>query len=186
VVSAASGDGKFQTLTAFLDRPQGEVGVSLIVIDRDAGAGLAAPVVVLRVVESKPMTSGQVVVDAKAMSDGLIKNGHIALYGIHFSTDSAKIEASSDDTLGQMVKMLQQEPTAKVYIVGHTDNTGELAHNLTLSKERAEAVVRVLVTKYGISPGRLAAEGVASFSPVASNASDAGRARNRRVEMVLQ
>lgn len=78
-VSAASGDGQFQTLTAFLDRPQGQVGVSLMVVDRDAGAGLSVPVVVLRMVERKPMASGQVVVDAKAMRDGLANNGHIAL-----------------------------------------------------------------------------------------------------------
>lgn len=186
VISSASGEGEFETLTAFLDRPEGEVGVSLMVVDRDTGAGLSMPVVVMRVVERQQMASGQVTVDAKAMSDGLAKDGHIALYGINFATDSAKIEASSKETLAQMAQMLATQPTAKVFIVGHTDDTGRLAHNLALSKARAEAVVDALVTKYGIKPDRLMAEGVASFSPVASNASDAGRARNRRVEMVLQ
>lgn len=186
VISAASGEGKFAALTAFLDRPQGEVGVSLMVVDRDKGSGLSMPVVVLRVVERQKMASDQVTVDAKAMSKGLAEVGHIALYGIHFATDSAKIVQDSQDTLAQMAKMLVAEPKAKVFIVGHTDNTGQLAHNLALSKARAKAVVDALVTKYGIQPDRLMAEGVASFSPVASNASEAGRARNRRVEMVLQ
>ncbi|ANJ67004.1 hypothetical protein A9404_06090 [Halothiobacillus diazotrophicus] len=186
VISAASGEGKFSFLTAFLDRPQGEVGVSLMVVDRDKGSGLSMPVVVLRVVERQQMASGQVTVDARAMSKGLAKDGHIALYGIQFATDSAQIEHDSQGTLAQMAKMLVAEPKAKVFIVGHTDNTGQLAHNLALSKARAKAVVDALVTKYGIQPDRLMAEGVASFSPVASNASEAGRARNRRVEMVLQ
>jgi len=85
-----------------------------------------------------------------------------------------------------MAKMLKQEPSARVYIVGHTDDTGALSHNLKLSRDRAGAVVKALVAQYGISSNRLVAEGVASFAPVASNASDQGRALNRRVEMVLQ
>jgi OmpA-OmpF porin, OOP family len=82
--------------------------------------------------------------------------------------------------------MLEQESAARVYIVGHTDDKGALDHNLKLSHDRAEAVVKALVAQYGISPNRLVAEGVASFAPVASNASEQGRALNRRVEMVLQ
>jgi outer membrane protein OmpA-like peptidoglycan-associated protein len=176
----------FHELTAHLQRPQGNVDLMLMVIDRDSAQGLQAPAVYLKLIEGQPMKTGEVTVTAKAISNGLAQNGHIALYGIHFATDSAALEASSDKELGEMAKMLKQEPSAHVYIVGHTDDTGALPHNLKLSRDRADAVVKALITRYGISSNRLVAEGVASFAPVASNASERGRALNRRVEIVLQ
>ena len=71
-------------------------------------------------------------------------------------------------------------------MVGHTDNQGDLAANMALSQKRAQAVVEALSGKYGIAAGRLVARGVASLSPVAANRDETGRARNRRVELVLQ
>lgn len=179
-------DVVFHELTAHLQRPQGNVDLMLMVIDCDSAQGLQAPVVYLKLIEGPPMKTGEVTVTAKAISSGLAQNGHIALYGIHFATDSAALEASSDEELGEMAKMLKKEPSAHVYIVGHSDDTGMLSHNLKLSRDRAGAVVKALVAQYGISSSRLVAEGVASFAPVASNSSDQGRALNRRVEMVLQ
>ena len=70
--------------------------------------------------------------------------------------------------------------------VGHTDHTGELGHNLALSQKRAESVAKALTTRYGIAAQRVAAKGVASYAPVASNQDETGRARNRRVELVAQ
>ena len=185
-IGAAGMDGVFHEMTAHLQRPQGNVDLMLMVIDRDSAQGLQAPVVYLKLIEGQPMKTGEVTVTAKAISKGLAQNGHIALYGIHFATDSSALKASSDKELGEMAKMLKQEPSAHVYIVGHTDDTGVLSHNLKLSRDRAGAVVKALVAQYGISSNRLVAEGVASFAPVASNASEQGRALNRRVEMVLQ
>jgi outer membrane protein OmpA-like peptidoglycan-associated protein len=132
------------------------------------------------------MATGEVTVDAKAMSQGLAQNGHIALYGIHFASDSAVLGEDSAATLAEMAKLLKAQPALKVYIVGHTDDSGSLAHNLALSQQRAEAVVKALETQYGIAPARLAAKGLASYAPVASNRDDAGKARNRRVELVEQ
>lgn len=70
--------------------------------------------------------------------------------------------------------------------MGHTDNQGTLENNLTLSQKRAEAVVAALVQQYHLAPGRLVAKGVANFAPLAENRTEAGRALNRRVELVAQ
>lgn len=174
--------GDVHALTAHLERSAGNVDVSLLVgqnEDEPVGA-------LLQVVEARPMQTGEVTVDAKAMSRGLARDGHIALYGIHFASDSARLEKDSDATLAQMAALLKAQPSLKAYVVGHTDDTGNLAHNLALSQQRAEAVVQALTTHYGISPARLAAKGLASYAPVASNHDAAGKARNRRVELVEQ
>jgi outer membrane protein OmpA-like peptidoglycan-associated protein len=74
----------------------------------------------------------------------------------------------------------------KLYVVGHTDNIGTIDYNMRLSKARADAVTKELVTKYKVSAQRLKAYGVGSLAPVASNKADEGRAKNRRVELVEQ
>lgn len=176
-------DGHMQQLTARLDRPEGAVHLSLMVVQAEQSRPVG---VLLQLVEAQSMATGQVTVDAKAMSQGLSRQGHIALYGIHFATDSANLTTDSDATLAQMAQLLKSEPTLKVFIVGHTDNTGELNHNLQLSQSRAESVVKALSTRYGITASRLAAKGIGAYAPVASNQDDAGRAQNRRVELVAQ
>ena len=85
-----------------------------------------------------------------------------------------------------MGRYLQQNPSVAVYVVGHTDNQGKLDYNLSLSQRRAEAVVTALSTTYKVARTRLVGKGVANLAPVASNQSDEGRAKNRRVELVLQ
>jgi len=175
-------DGNVHAMTAHLERTVGNVDVSLLVSQSQN-----YPVgVLLQIVEARPMASGEVTVDAKAMSQGLAQSGHIALYGVHFASDSAVLTKDSDRTLAEMAKLLKDQPTLKVYIVGHTDNSGAPMHNFSLSQQRAEAVAKTLATHYGIAPARLAAKGLASYAPVASNHSDAGKAQNRRVELVEQ
>jgi OOP family OmpA-OmpF porin len=166
------------------ERVQGErkVDIGLMVAKNgDQPAG-----VMLQIVESGQMPSGQVTVDSAAMKSGLQKDGKIALYGLHFATDSAALEPDSDVTLKQMGDLLKQTPSMKVYIVGHTDDSGALAHNMTLSQQRAEAVLKALVSHYDIAADRMAAKGLASYSPVASNHDETGKAKNRRVELVEQ
>ena len=85
-----------------------------------------------------------------------------------------------------VAKLLRDNAGLRVYIVGHTDNAGALDGNLALSQRRADAVVAALVGTHKIDAKRLAARGVASLSPVASNRAEPGRARNRRVELVEQ
>jgi len=88
--------------------------------------------------------------------------------------------------LAEIAKLLQNNNTLKLYVVGHTDNVGTFESNMTLSKARADAVVRELVTKYSIAADRLKAYGVSSLSPVASNKTEDGKAKNKRVELVEQ
>ena len=178
LLNATNGD--VRAMTAHLDRPEGPVDVSLLV-SQDSGRQVG---VLLQVVEGREMQKDQVTVDAKAMSDGLGKVGHIALYGIQFETGSATLKTESDKTLAQMAEMLVRDATRKVYIVGHTDNSGRLEHNIELSQARAAAVVKALVDKFGIDASRLSAKGVGPYAPVTSNANDVGRAKNRRVELV--
>lgn len=139
----------------------------------------------LEIVEPKAMPTGQVTVDAKALGQGLQAEGKVALAGLFFDTGKTEVKAESAAQLDQMVALLKAQPALKVFIVGHTDNVGSVDANLKLSQGRAQAVVAAL-TQRGIAAGRLVAHGNAGYAPVASNASEDGRARNRRVEMVLQ
>ena len=123
-------------------------------------------------------------VDAAAMAKGLGEAGHIALYGIYFDTDKAVVKPESRPTLEQIAKLLAGQPQLNVFIVGHTDNQGAYDYNLDLSRRRAEAVAAELVKNFRIAQARLRTAGVGFLAPVGSNANDAGRALNRRVELV--
>ena len=123
-------------------------------------------------------------IDAAAMAKGLGDKGHIALYGIYFDTDKATIKPESAPTLAEMAKLLNGQPGLNVFIVGHTDNQGSYDHNMTLSRQRADAVAAALVRSYKITRTRLRTAGLGFLAPVGSNASEDGRALNRRVELV--
>jgi outer membrane protein OmpA-like peptidoglycan-associated protein len=136
------------------------------------------------VVEDK-MTQ-EVVANAAALSGGLSGNGHVIVNGILFDTGKADVKPESAPALQEVAKMLKENPTLKVYVVGHTDNAGALAGNIDLSKRRAASVVQALTTQYGIAAVRLQAYGDGPYAPVASNDSEDGRTLNRRVELVKQ
>ncbi len=123
-------------------------------------------------------------VDAKQMHTGLLEDGHIALYGIYFDTDMVAIKVESKPTLDEIDKLLKSNSHLRIILVGHTDNQGAYDYNISLSRRRAESVVDALVTDYGIDKARLRPDGVGYLSPVTSNDSEAGRALNRRVELV--
>lgn len=124
-------------------------------------------------------------VDAAAMAKGLGERGHIAIYGIHFDTDKAIIKPESAPTLAEMAKLLNGQPDLRVFIVGHTDSQGSYEHNMTLSRLRAEAVAAALATSHKIARSRLYTAGIGYLAPIGSNASEDGRALNRRVELVV-
>ncbi|MCW5684176.1 MAG: OmpA family protein [Pseudolabrys sp.] len=123
-------------------------------------------------------------VDAAAMAKGLGESGHIALYGIYFDTDKTVVKPQSKPTLDEIAKLLRAQPTLNVVIVGHTDSQGTYDYNMSLSQRRAAAVAAALVSGYGIAQARLRTAGVGYLAPVGSNASEDGRALNRRVELV--
>ncbi|ALM84383.1 OmpA family protein [Bordetella sp. N] len=176
--------GTYYGLLAKKAAPAGDVYVFLDIMEDDSNH--ITPVY-QQVVETKAMQQGQVkVLDATAMQKALDESGKVAIYGVYFDTDKAEIKSDSKESLDQMGKLLKDNPSLKVYVVGHTDNEGALAHNRTLSQQRADAVVKALVSQYGVDAKRLEAYGVASLAPVASNDSDQGRAKNRRVELVKE
>lgn len=140
--------------------------------------------VLVEVLEPKAMEQNIVTVDADAIGKELAANGAVSFYGLYFDTDKAVIKAESRPQLDEMAKYLKAN-SAAVYIVGHTDTQGVLDYNMTLSSQRAQAVVDALKA-YGIAGARLIARGVGPLAPRATNATDSGRAKNRRVEMVLR
>lgn len=136
----------------------------------------------VEVVEVTEMETG--LVTAKAIADGLMLDGRVVLDGILFDTDKAVLKEESKPALDVIAAFLADKPDLSVYIVGHTDGTGGFDHNLSLSKNRAAAVVAALVKDYGIAKDRLASHGVGPLSPQKTNQNEAGRTQNRRVEMV--
>lgn len=126
----------------------------------------------------------QVTVDAAAMASSIADTGSVALYGINFDTGKSDIKPESEPAIDQIAKLLADHPDLKVYIVGHTDMVGDAAINLKLSMARAQAVIDELVKKQGVAASRLIAFGNGPYAPIASNKTEEGRARNRRVELV--
>ncbi|MFO7873174.1 MAG: OmpA family protein [Bacteroidales bacterium] len=144
------------------------------------------PATALQIVEEKPMETGKVKVniDAETMANDIDDKGSVRIYGIHFDTDKATIKEKSESTLTEIATLLEQKPDLKLHVVGHTDATGGLEHNMELSKQRAEAAVEYLTSEHGVSEDRLTPYGVGPLAPVAGNDDEDGRARNRRVELV--
>ena len=121
---------------------------------------------------------------AEVMAKDISATGHFAVYGIYFDTDKAEVKPESEPALAEMAKLLKNNPGLSVFIVGHTDNTGAFEHNMKLSLDRAASVVNALVSRHGMAAPRLKAVGDGPTAPVASNDSEEGRAKNRRVELV--
>jgi OOP family OmpA-OmpF porin len=174
----------FQTryLSAKRSRPDSDVYVSLDV--QTGGCGDCEPWIYLYVVEAKPMQAGLVTIDAASLAGDISRTGHASVYGIYFDTGKADVKPESDGSLKEIAKLLQQDPTLKLYVVGHTDNQGTLEMNMDLSMRRANAVVQVLSSKHGVASARLKPLGDGPSAPVAPNDAEEGRAKNRRVELV--
>ncbi len=135
---------------------------------------------------TKKVMEQNVVATAEVMGNDINSTGHVSIYGIYFDTGKADIKPESDAAIAEIAKLLQNNPALKIYVVGHTDSVGSFDSNMKLSKERAEAVAKALITKYSIAPDRLKSHGVSSLAPVASNDTEEGRQKNRRVELVKQ
>jgi len=120
---------------------------------------------------------------AAKLKEELVKNGHAALYGIYFDTDSATPKPESETTLRNVLHLIQTDPSLRLEIQGHTDNSGSADHNAKLSNDRA-ASVRSWLTSHGIAVSRLTSNGYGASKPVADNNSPEGKAKNRRVELV--
>ncbi len=134
------------------------------------------------VLEKEGMKQSVGFLDASAMKKALDADGHVALY-INFDIDKASLRPDSQPVIDEINKLLTADATLKLSIEGHTDSTGGADHNRQLSTARARTVLGALVG-LGIDPARLSSKGFGPDKPVADNSSDAGRAKNRRVELV--
>lgn len=140
----------------------------------------------LDVIEPRAMDTGQVTVDADVMAREIAANGRVALYGIYFDTAKTDLKPASEPTLAEIAKLMDKHTGLRLLVVGHTDNIGRFEDNIDLSRRRAQAVVQALSSRHGVDAARLRPWGVGFAAPVASNAHDEGRAKNRRVELVAQ
>jgi len=134
------------------------------------------------ILETKPFKMTASLIKADEIKKELDTKGHIALY-INFDTDKATIKTESLPIIDEIQKLLTTNTGLKISIEGHTDNSGNAAHNKKLSEERANAVKAALTSK-GISNVRLQTKGWGSDKPVADNTSEDNKAKNRRVEIV--
>ena len=116
------------------------------------------------------------------MKKELDTKGHVALY-INFDFDKANIRPDSQPIIDEVSKLLKSDAGLKLIIEGHTDNAGTPQYNRTLSEARAKSVVTALTSR-GVESGRLTPRGYGQERPIADNATDEGRAKNRRVELV--
>jgi len=114
----------------------------------------------------------------------LATGGRAVVYGIYFDFGSDHLKPESDVVLAEIAGVLEAHPAWSLAIEGHTDNIGGESYNLDLSRRRAAAVKRALADRYHVDSGRLRADGFGASRPKDTNETLAGRARNRRVELV--
>ena len=163
--------------------PKGDVWASFQAIE--FGDAPLSTQTAVNIVETQPLETDKIVVrDASAMEQAIESEGRIALYGIYFDFDKADVKPESDPQIAEIAKLLEQRPELNVYVVGHTDGKGTQDYNLKLSQRRAEAVAELLASRHQIAAERVVPAGVGMLAPVASNLTDEGRAKNRRVEIV--
>ena len=120
---------------------------------------------------------------AVPLYDRMMTDGKFITYGITFDVGKATIKPESMGEINRIVQLMNENPTLKFSVEGHTDSTGNAASNQTLSEQRAQAIVDKLV-ELGIAKDRLTAVGKGQNNPIADNSTDEGRAKNRRVEFV--
>jgi OmpA-OmpF porin, OOP family len=139
----------------------------------------------LTIIEKQAMVQ-EVSSSSELFQAGLKTSGHVEVPGIYFDTGKSELKSESDAAVAEIAKLMKNDPALKVYVVGHTDNVSSLDLNMKLSQARAEAVVQALVSKHGIAASRLLGRGAGPLAPVATNDTEDGRAKNRRVELVKQ
>lgn len=115
----------------------------------------------------------------------LDQSGAVVLEDLVFASGAAALAEGDYASLAALAAWLEANPDGTLALVGHTDASGSLAANIALSERRAEAVAQALVDAYGVEAGRISAEGVGFLAPRATNQTEAGRQKNRRVEAVV-
>ncbi|VAW58209.1 hypothetical protein MNBD_GAMMA11-3350 [hydrothermal vent metagenome] len=123
-------------------------------------------------------------IDDEYLKNAIDKKGRVALYGIYFDTDKSTVKTASYPLIKQIANMLKANPQLKIRIEGHTDSQGDEKYNQALSEKRSAAVSKLLTSKHAIPGTQLESRGYGESKPAGSNDNAAGRAKNRRVELV--
>jgi outer membrane protein OmpA-like peptidoglycan-associated protein len=178
--SGTSSSGGAGSIVARKDRAAGTVYVVLSVEQHSANYVGA----LIDIAEVEAAQTGLVVVDAEAIGSDIEEYGRVVLDGLVFDFDQATLRPESDAVLQEIANYLSASPDKLFYVVGHTDSVGTFAYNQQLSAARARTIVETLRTRFDIAPARLEPHGVGPLAPVFSNSAEAGRDRNRRVELV--
>ena len=121
----------------------------------------------------------------KKIEQDLLKNKRAIVYGIYFDFNQDTIKPESESVLKEIAQAIADRPDWKLTIVGYTDNIGGDKYNLDLSQRRSASVKRALVERYHVDGSRLSTAGYGDSSPIDTNDTLEGRARNRRVELTL-
>ncbi|HEY0892821.1 MAG TPA: OmpA family protein [Cellvibrio sp.] len=159
--------------------PTGNVYVALFIGAYESQVGVQQVIV-----QEKAVQTGLVSVNADGLKQQIDADGKALIYGIYFDTGKAEIKSESKPTLDAIAELLKRNPDLLLYVVGHTDDTGDGSANVSLSKLRADSVVASLIKDYQVVANRLQAQGVGPYAPAGNNTSDAGKQKNRRVELV--
>jgi outer membrane protein OmpA-like peptidoglycan-associated protein len=125
------------------------------------------------------------VVSQGDVAETLTERGSVVLEDLSFGSGAGALKEGDYASLKDLAALLAENPDMNIALVGHTDASGNLASNIALSKKRAESVRRVLIDRYGLAAERVTAEGVGFLSPRATNQTDEGQKKNRRVEAIV-
>ncbi len=169
-------------IAATLKKPEGEVFVTVSTAQYTA----TEKTVLVDILEKTQMEDDLIKVDAGQMLKGIKADGKIALYGIFFDFDKADIKPESKPALDEIARLLRDNPSLNLYVVGHSDMQGTLEYNKNLSEKRARAITDELIKNYNIAASRLVPAGVGPLAPISTNGTDAGKKLNRRVELVAR
>ncbi|MGL4729026.1 MAG: OmpA family protein [Bosea sp. (in: a-proteobacteria)] len=142
--------------------------------------------VLTEIVEPRALERRMETVSSAEIGNKLASEGKAVFYNILFDFDKADLKPDSRPQLAEMAVLLKANASLKVFIIGHTDNKGGLDYNVGLSGRRAAAVAGALTKDHGIAAARLSTRGLGPLAPVATNRTEDGREKNRRVEMVEQ
>jgi outer membrane protein OmpA-like peptidoglycan-associated protein len=185
----------------FLSAIRGEEAISILV-SRSALTGYVQITQVAAAAEADiPASPPVAAVDMDALPDGGLAQGQIlpdtevgaaldergsaVLGDLDFASGAAALTGADYPSLAAVAAWLQANPEGTIALVGHTDASGSLPANIALSERRAEAAAQLLIDRYGVDSARVVARGVGFLSPRATNQSEEGRQKNRRVEVVV-
>ncbi|WP_282027885.1 OmpA family protein [Ruegeria faecimaris] len=169
-LSAAKGD---EVLSLLVSRNPPDGYVQMIRVSPE-GAEAAPPLVIEEEVDQ-----------AQGLLAELAQEGHVILGDLHFRTGEITLGEGPFGSLNEIAQYLSDNPGTRLALVGHTDDTGALEANISVSTGRAQTVRARLIEKYGVAADRVEARGIGYLAPITSNATPEGRELNRRVEAVL-